>query len=323
MSEFEIFKNEQTGWPDDAPEAPPWRRFRHESADGENSQEYRGKTYESKSDDLLAVNCAIHLRRPLLLTGDPGSGKSSLAYAIAYRLNLGEVLYWSINSQTTIKDGLYQYDAISRLRDANLKDKIGHKAEPEQIGNYLSLGPLGTALAPRQSGDRRPRILLIDELDKCDVDLPNDLLDTFEEGSFIINELVRIKEQQPKVHLKTAYRLTNEREETIEVTDGHVPCQEFPIVIITSNEERQFPPAFLRRCLRHDISDADEQQLKQIVKRHDLEDVDDQVKQFAKDRQEGKLNSNDQLLNALFLLNKTDHAQIEELRKLVLRDLKE
>jgi MoxR-like ATPase len=149
---------------------------------------------------------------------------------------------------------LYRYDAISRLRDANLAEsRSADDAKYERIEEYLSLGPLGTALAPRPAGDHRPRILLIDELDKSDVDLPNDLLDLFEEGYFHIDELVRIKDRHPTVALRTAYSKTAARDETILVSGGHVQCQQFPIVVITSNEERQFPPAFLRRCLRHHV----------------------------------------------------------------------
>ena len=163
----------------------------------------------------------------------------------------------------------------------------------------MSLGPLGTALAPRPAGNR-PRILLIDELDKSDVDLPNDLLDLFEEGCFDIDELVRIKNQYPTVPLRTAYSKTEAREETVEVSGGHVQCQQFPIVVITSNQERQFPPAFLRRCLRHQVQDADEKQLAEIVEQHGLADADGLIAKFAKDREAGTLNANDQLLRPCF-----------------------
>lgn len=333
MSEFEIFKpeREQTGWPENPPAAPPWRSFAQQGTeDGAgDQQEYRGRTYCPSDAEIQAVNAAIHLRRPLLLTGDPGCGKSSLAYAIAWRLNLGEVLFWGINSQTTIRDGLYKYDAISRLRDANLaeKDDSG-KTKQEPIEKYLSLGPLGTALAPRKDGDARPRVLLIDELDKSDIDLPNDLLDVFEEGFFDIDELVRIKEEQPQVDLKTAYRKQEEdMQEVIPVQNGHVQCVHFPIIVITSNMERQFPPAFLRRCLRHDVKEAGLDQIKQILEQHGLSDKNEDedenkeqiklVEKFLAARDEGTLNSNDQLLNALYLLNSTTAADPAEMSKLI------
>lgn len=331
MTEFEIFKGggKQTGWPADSPPAPPWRRFTGTTADmaadgAEDSQAYRGRTYCATEAEVRAVNAAIHLRRPLLLTGNPGCGKSTLAYAVAWSLKLGEVLYWSINSQTTVKDGLYRYDAISRLRDANLAEK-GHAADAkhERIEEYLSLGPLGTALAPRPADDNRPRILLIDELDKSDVDLPNDLLDLFEEGCFNIDELVRIKEKYPTVPLRTAYSKTASRDETIPISGGHVQCQQFPIVVITSNEERQFPPAFLRRCLRHKVKDADEAQLREIVTQHGLADLDGLIAKFTKQRDGGALKANDQLLMALFLLHQTELNNPQEVLDLILRDLKE
>lgn len=342
MTPFEIFKQDPqpTGWPTEPPEPPPWRRFPQPAADGEqpeaeareDQQAYRGRTYIATDDEVRAVNAAIHLRRPLLLTGDPGCGKSSLAYAIAWRLQLGEVLYWGINSQTTIKDGLYRYDAISRLRDANLRKARAEGVQPgrrnrpryvEPIENYLSLGPLGTALAPRAAGDRRPRVLLIDELDKSDVDLPNDLLDLFEEGSFDIDELARIAQQRPAVRLRTAYRQTSASDELVEVRNGHVQCREFPIVVITSNQERQFPPAFLRRCLRHDVRRPEIEQLRRIVQQHGLRDQDELIERFLKQRDEGSLNANDQLLSALYLLNTTDCGSREELLEMILRDLRE
>ena len=335
MTSFEIFKAterpEQTGWPAQSPPPPPWRDFSRlvDPADeqpAEDLQTYRGRTYCATDADARAVNAAIHLRRPLLLTGNPGCGKSALAYAVAWQLKLGEVLYWSINSQTTVKEGLYRYDAISRLRDANLARSGGADvAKYERIEEYLSLGPLGTALAPRPAEDPRPRILLIDELDKSDVDLPNDLLDLFEEGCFNIDELVRIKDDHPDVELRTAYSKTAAKEEKVPISGGHVQCRQFPIVVITSNEERQFPPAFLRRCLRHHVQDADVNHLRQIVRQHGLEDYQELIAKFAQQRDAGELKANDQLLMALFLLHRTQYRleDEKELIGLILRDLKD
>lgn len=326
--EFEIFKKDQQqrDWP--APgimtPPPPWRDFM--AVASQNQQEYRGRTYCPTEEDVKAVNTAIHLRRPLLLTGNPGCGKSSLAYAIAWRLKLGEVLYWPIDSQTTIKEGLYSYDAISRLRDANLQREAGGaiSADHTSIGNYLTLGPLGTALTPRAEDDHRPRILLIDELDKSDIDLPNDLLNVFEEGCYEIDELVRLKKLQREVELHTAYRKTAEREEVVRIIDGHVQCRVFPVVVITSNQERQFPPAFLRRCLRHHIKDADAEELKLIAEEHSLKDMDGRrIADFYRRRMDGGLLSNDQLLNALFLLNRCEFADQDALVRLVMKDLKD
>lgn len=325
--EFEIFKkkHEQQDWPEPGKMTPPppWRDFTGQAI--RNQQEYRGSTYCPTEEDVQAVNTAIHLRRPLLLTGNPGCGKSSLAYAVAWQLKLGEVLYWPIDSQTTIKDGLYSYDAISRLRDANLHREAGDAvyADHKSIENYLTLGPLGTALAPRPGNDNRPRVLLIDELDKSDIDLPNDLLNIFEEGCFEIDELVRLKKLQKEVDLDTAYQKTEEREEVVRITDGHIQCSVFPFVVITSNQERQFPPAFLRRCLRHHIEDADAIELKRIAKEHSLEDVDERITDFDRRRREGGLLSNDQLLNALYLLNRCEFADKNDLVNLVLKDLKD
>lgn len=161
------------------PDPPPWRRFDPRAG-------HRAASYRPGDREVAAVNAALYLRRPLLVTGPPGSGKSTVAHAVARELNLGDVLHWPVNSRTTLDGGLYQYDAIARLRDANLaqaklaRTEGSAEVSPEDIGQYLTLGPLGTALwsAPDTDNDskHRLRVLLIDEIDKSDIDFPNDLL---------------------------------------------------------------------------------------------------------------------------------------------------
>ncbi len=131
-----------------------------------------------------------------MITGKQGTGKSSLAYAVAYELKLGEPLVWSITSKSALQQGLYQYDALACLQDASLlksqlkEDNNISKAKMPDIGHYIRLGPLGTAFLTSKS--KKPRVLLIDEID---MDLPNDLLNLFEEGEFEIPELSRLPEE--------------------------------------------------------------------------------------------------------------------------------
>ncbi|WP_257155972.1 MoxR family ATPase [Streptomyces sp. Ru87] len=272
------------------PEAPPWRRFTAAPAGTGGGGPAPYLIGPAEAD---VVNAALHLRRPLLVTGHPGTGKSSLAHAVAAELTLGRVLHWPVNSRSTLHDALYRYDAIGRLREANLRrDRDG--AEPG-IGSYIRLGPLGTALVPRD----RPRVLLVDELDKGDVDLPNDLLTVFEEGEFEIPELSRLPEDEERVEVVTA-----DPGERVPVTRGRVRCGEFPVVVITSNGERDFPPAFLRRCVRLELPEPDEERLRDIVRAHlgdgALADTDDLLRAFLARRTPGEL-ATDQLLNAVFL----------------------
>lgn len=291
------------------PDAPPWRTFKGVPADplafsvpvphppaGEYWQ--RAYTYQTPASALDAINAALLLRRPLLVTGKPGTGKSSLAYRVAYELGLGQVLVWAINSRSTLKEGLYDYDAIARLNDQRL-----NAAQAEDIGNYLSLRALGTALLPGE----RPRMLLIDELDKADPDLPNDLLNVFEEGWFDIPELQRhaIPDVEIRMMGGDGRTLTGGAARTI-VKNGHVECKAFPFIVMTSNGEREFPPAFLRRCIRLELADPTAEQLLAIVTAHLGNEVAEQAKEqilaFAEQQGE-QTTATDQLLNALFVVH--------------------
>ncbi|PJE95463.1 AAA family ATPase [Streptomyces carminius] len=269
------------------PPAPPWRRFR------DMRSTPRPLPYLISSEHANVVNAALHLRRPLLVTGPAGTGKSSLAFAIAHELCLGTVLRWPVNSRSSVREALYQYDAIGRLRETNISRDQG-KEEPT-MGSFIRLGPLGTALVPQD----RPRVLLVDEMDKGDVDLPNDLLTVFEEGYFEIPELVRLPEEQSVMQVRSA-----DPGHEVRVESGHVHCTEFPIVVITSNGEREFPPAFLRRCIPLVFPVADEGRLRSIVAAHlgeeTLSEAQDLIEAFLQRRAPGEL-ATDQLLNAVFL----------------------
>ncbi|NUS10465.1 MAG: AAA family ATPase [Streptomyces sp.] len=305
------------------PEPPPWRRAR---PDGTARAR---RPYLIGPEQVEVVNAALRLRRPLLVTGNPGTGKSSLAYAVADELGLGPVLVWPVNTRSTLTDALYRYDAIGRLRgDGHGAGTAGGQPADANgasgVGSYVRLGPLGTALATRHQG--RPRLLLIDELDKSDVDLPNDLLHVLEEGEFTIPELARLPEGTAGVPV-----FTEGSHERVTVHRGSVRCADFPVVVMTSNGEREFPPAFLRRCVRLELPDPGPRQLQDIVRAHFAEagpealdahwpDVEVLIESFVARRDLGGL-ATDQLLHAVHLLRQGVHPDARHLREAVLREL--
>ncbi|WP_328834534.1 MoxR family ATPase [Streptomyces europaeiscabiei] len=311
----------------DLPRAPAWRAFDDElgsagplppppaeTTSGRTTRRLgrarQAAAYQADEKEVQRVNLALHLRRPLLIAGKPGVGKSTLAYAVAQELGLGPVLRWPITSRSTLRDGLYAYDAIGRLHDAGIhgsgvsRNNVSYDDAPDGsesttppgIGRYLRLGPLGTALLPWRS----PRVLLIDEIDKSDIDLPNDLLNVFEDGEFEIPELARLGPGDQQV-------MTADRGGTATVQGGLVRCAEFPFVVLTSNAEREFPTPFLRRCIRLEIHPPDEKRLVAMVAAHLGGDVEagsvraELISEFIRRRQSGAELANDQLLNALLM----------------------
>jgi MoxR-like ATPase len=318
---------------DDLDDPPPWRRFTDDEA-----QFDRGRKYHASPEEIEVVNAAIYLRRPLLVTGKPGTGKSTLAYAIAYELGLGKVLSWPITTRSTLQQGLYTYDALGRLQEtARLKSdgQPRESAENEElinIGRFIRLGPLGTAMLPQPPPDgakkARPRVLLIDEIDKSDIDLPNDLLNIFEEGSFEIPELMRLPKEEKYRYVDV---LPSDSEEKVTIERGRVRCTTFPIVVLTSNGEREFPPAFLRRCLRLEIQPQNVEVLTAIVNDRLTPDakMKGQVKKLINDfynerTAQNKELATDQLLNGIYLLlHGLDPQKREPLRKAIFRSLTE
>jgi MoxR-like ATPase len=188
--------------------------------------------YVATPDLMLAVNAAITLQRPLLIKGEPGTGKTMLAEQVAAALNL-PLLQWHVKSTTKAQQGLYEYDAVSRLRDSQLAGAEGSE-RVRDIRNYIVQGVLWQAFAAEQ-----PTALLIDEIDKADIEFPNDLLRELDRMEFHVyetRELVRAKHR--------------------------------PLVFITSNNEKELPDAFLRRCFFHYIKFPDAETMRRIVEVH-------------------------------------------------------
>ena len=186
------------------------------------------KNYISTEELSVAVNASIALEKPLLVKGEPGTGKTELARQIASSLNL-KIFEWSVKSTTKAYQGLYEYDAVSRLRDSQLGSK-----KIEDVSKYIKKGKIWNAFETKEKS-----VLLIDEIDKADIEFPNDLLQELDKMEFYVYE-----------------------------TDELVQSLNRPIVIITSNNEKELPEAFLRRCFFHYIKFPDIETLKRIVEVH-------------------------------------------------------
>ncbi|MCI5044104.1 MAG: MoxR family ATPase [Aquisalinus sp.] len=186
------------------------------------------KDYIATDDLKVAVNAAVTLERPLLIKGEPGTGKTVLAHEMAQALG-ANLLEWHIKSTTKAQQGLYEYDAVARLRDSQLGE-----ARATEVANYIKRGKLWDAF----TAEERP-ILLIDEIDKADIEFPNDLLQELDRMEFYVYE-----------------------------TGETIKAKQRPIVVITSNNEKELPDAFLRRCFFHYIKFPDTETMEQIVDVH-------------------------------------------------------
>ncbi|MGX7952376.1 AAA family ATPase [Tsuneonella sp. HG249] len=192
-------------------------------------ERFEGTSNYIATEDLkVAVNAAVTLRRPLLVKGEPGTGKTVLAYEIAKAID-APLIEWNVKSTTKAHQGLYEYDAVARLRDGQLGDERVH-----DIRNYIRRGKLWDAF----TSPRLP-VLLIDEIDKADIEFPNDLLQELDRMRFDVYE-----------------------------TQETIAAQERPIVVITSNNEKELPDAFLRRCFFHYIKFPDRDTMREIIEVH-------------------------------------------------------
>ena len=210
-------------------------------------------TYLTNDALEAAVNAALALQRPLLVRGEPGTGKTLLAEAIAEALGT-ELIHWPVKSTTRAQDGLYVYDTVQRLYDSRFGD-----GNVKDIRHYIKMGPLGRAF-----GSEKRVVILIDEVDKADLEFPNDLLHELDRMRFVVSE-----------------------------TGDEVVAKERPVVIITSNNEKELPDAFLRRCVFHFIDFPDQELMRRIVAVHhpnlDRELVDQAVVTFYRLRELPKI----------------------------------
>lgn len=277
------------------PAPPPWRFARSlnplaRPADLDTQAEAsRAAPFRPSEPMTIAVNAALYLRRPLLITGKPGTGKSTLIAKVAHELMLGPVIRWPISSRSSVRGGIYEYDAVGRLQ-------AGKRADPP-VEDFLTLGPLGTALMAKAW----PRPLLIDEIDKSDLDFANDLLNVIEEGAYEIPELRRLGKGTAKVRDYFG--------NLVKINAGRIVSGQFPFVVMTSNAEREFPAPFLRRCVRLKIDPPDTKELTKIIESHlqqypnvlNSAALAKLVKDFDSRQKENQEVSTDQLLNAVYL----------------------
>jgi MoxR-like ATPase len=242
-------------------------------------RKFRGTDrYLTSSSLESAVNCALALERPLLVRGEPGTGKTQLAEAIAAGLGM-RLIYWPVKSTTRAQEGLYVYDTVQRLYDSRFGD-----GDVKDIRRYIKHGPLGQAFASRERV-----VLLIDEIDKADLEFPNDLLHELDRMRFQVSE-----------------------------TGDEIVARERPVVVITSNAEKELPDAFLRRCVFHFIEFPDKELMARIVRVHhpDLERqlLDQALKAFYAIRDTDGLRkrpSTSELIDWIAVLRRAGIASVE------------
>ena len=249
--------------------------------------QFSGSSHYIPDEGLLSdVNAAIALQRPLLVRGEPGTGKTMLAHAISEALSR-PLLTWHVKSSTTAQEGLYHYDVVQRLNDARFADVDG--VDVSDIRRYIRPGVLGRAFNSEQ-----PVVLLIDEIDKADVEFPNDLLRELDEMAFYIHEL-----------------------------DETVKARHRPVTIITSNAEKELPDAFLRRCVFHYIRFPEPDRIRRIVSAH-LPHLEDDLVNVAIERFYGlrrveglrKKPSTSELLDWLMVLSRAGADPAEVAKKM-------
>ncbi|MEB3356957.1 MAG: hypothetical protein VKK04_09540 [Synechococcales bacterium] len=308
-----------SGYPHDGvsklPPPPPSRAFSDYVMDRSRIRKRRHPIYRPSYTEIEQANLALYLRRPLIVIGESNFGKT-LAYSVAHELELGEVLYWPITRRSTLLHGLYTFDHKAYEQDIQLSAQT-LKNSSIDIGEYILLGPLGTAFLSTSY----PRVIVIDDVDKADDSLLEDLGAIFEEAAFQIPELVRVSGSMPQVSIK------NSDEQEVIISYGRVSCCTFPFILLTSTGEKKLPIPLLKQCIGLQFPLPRSKELEAMIECQLGEEIYEDLKQPIHDvleRSSNKYSTYQYIVDAAWMVSHTGgsiNELFEKLRKLELMSI--